>query len=156
MWFLSENVLLTKDNLAKHNWHWCQKCCFCDSLETIEHLFVSCPFAKILWRMIFFAFNITPLTNIANKFSSWLNGVGKTTKAKIRVGVTALCWSIWTTRNNIIFNKAGTNFLQVIRLAAHWLDQWSLLLPEDQREPMASGCNKLLMVTQDCYFRATG
>ena len=156
MWFLSEKVLLTMDNLAKRNWHGCQKCCFCDSLETIEHLFISCPFAKNLWRMIFFTFNITPPTNIANMFSNWLNGVEKKTKARIRVGVTALCWSIWTSRNNIIFNKSGTNFLQVIRLAVHWLDQWSLLLPVDQRESMASGCSKLLTVTQDCYFRVIG
>ena len=106
--------------------------------------------------MIFFTFNITPPTNIANMFSNWLNGVEKKTKARIRVGVTALCWSIWTSRNNIIFNKSGANFLQVIRLAAHWLDQWSLLLPEDQRELMVSGCNRLLTVTQDCYFWVIG
>ena len=30
MWFLNNKVLLSKDNLAKHNWNGCQKCCFCD------------------------------------------------------------------------------------------------------------------------------
>jgi hypothetical protein len=28
MWFLSNKVLLTKDNLIKRNWTGCQKCCF--------------------------------------------------------------------------------------------------------------------------------
>ena len=46
LWFLSNKVLLTKDNLAKRNWNGCQKCCFCDSNETVDHLFLSCPFAK--------------------------------------------------------------------------------------------------------------
>jgi hypothetical protein len=28
MWFLSNKVLLTKDNLAKQNWNGCMKCVF--------------------------------------------------------------------------------------------------------------------------------
>jgi hypothetical protein len=157
MWFLNSKVLLTKDNLAKRNWHGCMKCCFCDSIETVEHLFLSCPFARIIWRMLFFTYNIPPPTNITNMFGNWLNGVDKHDKARIRIGVSALCWSIWTCRNNIIFNnQKGTNFLQVIRLATHWIELWSLLLPEDQREPMVTGCNRLLTVAQDFYFQATG
>jgi hypothetical protein len=48
MWFLSNKVLLTKDNLAKRKWNGCQNCCFCDSTETVNHLFISCPCAKII------------------------------------------------------------------------------------------------------------
>jgi two-component response regulator (ARR-B family) len=71
--------------------------------------------------------------------------------------ISALCWSIWTCQNNIIFyNQKGTNFLQVIRLATHWIELWSLLLPEDQGEPMVTGCNRLRTVAQDFYFQATG
>ena len=54
MWFLKNKRLLTKDNLVKRKWDGCQKFCFCDSLETVEHLFISCPFARIIWRIIFF------------------------------------------------------------------------------------------------------
>jgi hypothetical protein len=54
MWFLHNKVLLTKDNLAKQNWNDCQKCCFCDSNETVDHLFLNSPFAKIVWRMVIY------------------------------------------------------------------------------------------------------
>lgn len=101
MWFLKNKVLLTKDNLAKRNWNGCQKFVFCDSLESIDHLFLSCPFARIIWRMVYFAYNIPPPSNIGN----WLNWVDKMSKARIRIGVSALCWSIWTCRNNIVFKK---------------------------------------------------
>jgi hypothetical protein len=40
MWLLYKKVLLTKDNLAKRRWSGCTKCVFCDSHETINHLFV--------------------------------------------------------------------------------------------------------------------
>jgi hypothetical protein len=157
MWFLNNKVLLTKDNLAKRKWKGCQKCCFCNESETIQHLFLTCPFAKIIWRMIYLTYNLPPPANITNMFGKWLNGVGKTDKAKIRIGISAVCWSIWTSRNDMIFNKqTGINFLQVIRRAAYWIQQWAFLLPEDQRDSLATGCNRLLTVTQDFYFQATG
>jgi hypothetical protein len=36
-------------------------------------------------------------------FGNWLNGVKKLEKARIRIGISAICWSIWTSRNDIIF-----------------------------------------------------
>jgi hypothetical protein len=155
MWFLSNKVLLTKDNLVRRKWTGSQKCCFCDSLETVEHLFITCPFAQIIWRMIYFAYNIPPPSNITNMFGNWLNGVDKTNKGRIRIGVSALCWAIWNRRNDIIFNQSkGTNFLQVINLMVHWIQLWSCLLPSNQQAAMVSGCNRLLMVTQAFYNRA--
>src|SRR4051812_32133728 len=53
MWFLNNKVLLTKDNLAKRNWNGSSKCGFCDANEMIDHLFLSCPFAKLIWCMIY-------------------------------------------------------------------------------------------------------
>jgi hypothetical protein len=50
--------------------------------------------------------------NITNMFGNWLNEVRKVNKDIIRIGVSALCWSIWRTQNDIIFNEQkGTNFL---------------------------------------------
>ena len=90
-------------------------------------------------------------------FGNCLNGVNKQDKDHIRIGISALCWSIWTSRNNILFNKQkGTNFLQVILRAAHWIQLWAYLLPEDQWDIMDIGCNRLLAVARDYYFQATG
>jgi hypothetical protein len=48
MWFLSKKVLLTRDNLAKRNWNGNTKYCFCDNEKSVEHLFIFCPFAKLI------------------------------------------------------------------------------------------------------------
>jgi hypothetical protein len=70
---------------------------------------------------------------------------------------TFLPQSYSVSRNDLIFNKQeGTNFMQVIRRASHWIQQWADLLPENQCEAMDIGCNHLLTVTRDFYFRATG
>jgi hypothetical protein len=155
MWFLHNKVLLTKDNLVKRNWVGCSKCCFCGSQETIEHLFISCPFARLLWRIVNFAFDLPPPANVTNMFGNWLNGVDKKSKARIRIGVSALCWSIWRCRNDIIFNKNKTfNLLQVIHMVAHWVQLWAFLLPQDQRDIMATGCSRLLMVARDIFTQS--
>jgi hypothetical protein len=66
--------------------------------------------------MIYLTYNLPPPANITNMFGKWLNGVEKTEKAKIRIGISTVCWSIWTSRNDIIFKRQkGTNILQVIR-----------------------------------------
>jgi hypothetical protein len=68
MWFVFKKVILTKDNLVKRNWHGCTKCCFCDQNETIDHLFISCPFARMIWRIVYMTFNIPLPSNITNFF----------------------------------------------------------------------------------------
>jgi len=52
MWYLHRGVVLTKDNLAKRNWHGSKKCVFCSHDETIQYLFFDCHFAKFLWRVV--------------------------------------------------------------------------------------------------------
>jgi hypothetical protein len=69
-------------------------------------LSLACPFAKnCLANDLFNIYNIPLPSNITNMFGNWLNGVTKIDKAKIRIGVLALCWAIWISRNDIVFNK---------------------------------------------------
>jgi hypothetical protein len=153
MWFLHRNVILTKDNLAKQNWNGWKKCAFCDSDESINHLFFYCPFAHLVWRVIQYTFNIPPPTNVTNMFGNWLNGVEKKDKARIRIGICALTWAIWNCRNDVIFNKcSNVNFLQVIRMVTHWIQEWSYLLSEAQRVHMVTGCSRLETVARDIYY----
>jgi hypothetical protein len=43
----------------------------------VEHLFIRCPFAKLVWQVVFFTFNVPPPVNIKNLFGRWLNGIDK-------------------------------------------------------------------------------
>jgi len=94
IWFVHKGVILTKDNLVKRKWEGSKRCCFCDQDETIEHLFIKCPLAKLLWRTIHVTFNITPPRTISHLFDNWLTGVEPKSAAHIRVGACALLWSL--------------------------------------------------------------
>jgi hypothetical protein len=120
MWFLYKKVILIKDNLAKRKLNDCKKCVFCDSEESINYLFFTCPFARLIWRTVQFTFNIPPPANVTNMFGNWLNGVEKKSKAQIRTGICALMWAIWNCRNDLVFNKCrNAHFLQVIQMVTH-------------------------------------
>jgi hypothetical protein len=48
-------------------------------------------------------------------FGSWLSNQNSKIRALIWVGIAALCWALWETRNDIIFHKIKYNsILQVI------------------------------------------
>ena len=48
MWFIHKGLILTKDNLSKINWVGNTRSCFCDHNESIKHLFLECPLAKLV------------------------------------------------------------------------------------------------------------
>jgi hypothetical protein len=154
MWFLHRKEIITKNNLIKRNWTGSDSCCFCDNKESIQHLFFECPFAKIVWRIIFMTFGLAPPKNITNLFGNWLKGIPKKELIFIRVGVCAVIWTMWNTRNDFIFNKPKTlSFLQVIPMVTHWIRTWSYLQQEEQQAVMDSRCNHLETVARDLFNR---
>jgi hypothetical protein len=80
-----------------------QKCVFCDKDESIKHLFLECPLAKIVWRIIYMTFSLSPPANITNIFGNWLSSIAKNDVRQIRVGVCAIIWAIWNVRNEVVF-----------------------------------------------------
>jgi hypothetical protein len=126
--------------------------CFLWLPETIDHLFISRSFARLVWRVVHFTYNIPPPTNVNNLFGNWLNGIDKKTKVRIRVGVCALVWAIWNCRNDVVFNRnVKPNVLQVIHRAVSSIHMWSYLLPPEQRGPMDIGCNHFMMVVRAIF-----
>ena len=145
---------LTKDNLLKRRWVGSSRCCFCVHDETIQHLFLDCPLAKLLWRSVHIAFNIIPPVSIDALFGTWLNGVLPHIASSIRIGICALLWAIWNCRNDMIFNRLSMiNFLQVIFRATAWIRTWSLLTPTASREQLATGCNRWEMAARVFFYR---
>lgn len=117
--------------MARRGWEDSTKCCFCNSNETIQHLFFDCPLARFVWNAIFIAFGIHLPTNVANLLGNWFYGVLPRLRAQILVGVAALCWAVWLCRNDVVFNGFKANsFLQVIFRETFWAREWSLLLKE--------------------------
>jgi hypothetical protein len=126
-WYLRKGVILTKDNLAKWNWHERRKCVFCHQAETIKHIFFQCRFARSIWSVIQVASTLYPPHSIANIFGNLRNGIENRFKNHIKVGVIAFIWSLWLCRNDNVFNGKQSSILKVIYRGISTLRLWSSL-----------------------------
>jgi len=156
IWYLQKKAVLTKDNLARRQWRGSIKCCFCSLDETIKHLFFDCQMARIVWRIVQVSFNISPPVSIFHMFNGWLNGINKELMYKILVGASALCWTIWLSRNDMVFNNfRAVTPLQVIFRGTHWIRFWALQHKEDDRPHVLMGC-RVIETTSVEIFSSNG
>lgn len=125
MWLSREGKILTKDNLAKRGWVGDQTCHFCNSLETIDHLFVTCAIIFRLWSSIAnynnFVFNCDHLTDL------WLVDAWIPLKDRFLIELirAATIWVVWLARNRVCFNNLAIPYVaslgsQIISLATIW------------------------------------
>jgi hypothetical protein len=90
--------------------------------ESIQHLFFDCPYTRFVWRVIQVSFNITPPLDIQHMFTRWLQGVDKKLRYKILVGSCTLCWAMWLSRNDVVFDNVRVfNPMQVIFCRTYWI-----------------------------------
>jgi len=155
LWFLKKGVTLTKDNLIKRNWKGSAKCCFCNYNETIQHLFFECHIAKFIWFTVFIAFNIKPPTSFTHLLGAWIKGFHHTVRNQVLVGVTALCWALWLSRNEIIFErKVPNSYLQVIFRGTYWTRNWARLSKEEEKTSLNECCQRLEACVMEIFSKA--
>eukprot|EP00253_Pinus_taeda_P007578 PITA_07578 len=117
-WLLLKGKVLTAKNLKKRGIigpSRCPNCCSAE--ETIQHLFLDCPFAKRCWINLSSLGNINwqPHQSISETIHEWRkNCPWKDTRSKIVKRIWAiiphnLLWKIWLTRNKKIFQNKDSN-----------------------------------------------
>jgi hypothetical protein len=73
-------------------------------------------------------YGIQPPVNFTHMFGYWLGGFPRKLRKQLLVGVVALCWAIWLTRNNAVLNRSYPNsYLQVLFRGTFWARHWSQL-----------------------------
>ena len=77
-------------------------------------------------------FGLSPPLSIDDLFANWSKGGSKRHNSLLLTAATALCWTIWITRNEVVFDKCKQNFfLQVLFRGTYWLRQWAGLQRHD-------------------------
>jgi hypothetical protein len=150
-WYLRKVVILTKDNLAKQNWHGSKKCVFCHQDETIKHFVFHCRFAGSIWSVIQVDSTLFPPCSITNIFRNWLNRIDNRFKKHIRVGVIAFIWSLWLCRNDKVFDDKNFSILQVIYRVIGTLRLWSYLQRPQDRDLYMEVCARLEATVRNTF-----
>jgi hypothetical protein len=112
--------------------------------------------AKLVWGCVAFAFGISKPINLQHLFGPWLRSFSKQQRNLVLIGMAALCWAIWISRNDLVFNKSHyKSILQVIFRGVFWIRSWSVLSNEEGRKVLKFGCLKLETVAL-AFFHVSG
>jgi hypothetical protein len=153
IWLLYREAILTKDNVVKRIWHGNIKCCFCDSLETIQHWFFECALAKFIWRVIQITFGLSTPNSI-HVFGGWVQRMNDKDRKLLLVGLGAMLWSIWLSQNDIVFNKTSiSSYMQVIFRATYWTRTWSVFQKEEHQVFLCLACRLMETLTMDIFVK---
>jgi hypothetical protein len=67
-------------------------------------------------------------------FGCWLKSFHSSVEKMMLIGVAAVCWSLWLTRNDVVFQRTTSkSFLQVVFRAAHWIRSRGILSKEEAK-----------------------
>ncbi|CAN1315223.1 LINE-1 retrotransposable element ORF2 protein [Linum perenne] len=109
-WRVFFNKVPTIDNLQRKGLPHVNRCVLCYSnLETVEHLFLSCEFASLLWSLLSSKLSIHgPFSSSMKGFISGWKGLNCRSRFSPVMNVLfhAVFWSIWKERNDRIFRDS--------------------------------------------------
>ena len=91
LWLLSNNKLMTVDNLAERGIHKPLDCKFCSEKESIHHLFFDCIIARQLWAYLS-DFNGSVINSYFDMASKWIAPKKYKSTNTISAGVV---WCLW-------------------------------------------------------------
>lgn len=118
MWSVCNNALATKSNL--HNRHIISDpvCGMCNDQvpETMEHLFLSCPWTSSIWSHPLVRNSIS--FRGVHRIEKWLLDLLDNKEGLLVLETTAsILWQIWKARNNSVFRQQRSNSEQVVQVA---------------------------------------
>lgn len=131
LWLLSQNKVLTRDNLSVRKKVDDKTCLFCKEHESVAHLFFDCVVAKQLWC------NVSEILgrNVGLDFLSigqmWLSN--KRFLVENTFCADAL-WGLWKLRNSLCFQGSRWKNEQCLLVMVHvMLQGWAILCPAEKR-----------------------
>jgi hypothetical protein len=100
IWLLTNNKLLTRDNLLKGKNLDDVSCLFCSDPESVHHLFFECCVSKIMWQNLSAMCGKVIGFDFESVASLWLSAKKFKT---LNICTTTVMWSIWKIRNSMCF-----------------------------------------------------
>ncbi|XP_019262565.1 PREDICTED: uncharacterized protein LOC109240393 [Nicotiana attenuata] len=119
MWLVLQGRLATADRLMRWGITMDNTCSLCQAeLETRDHLFVECDYAKAIWRTMQKWLQWQQAPDEWNQHATWAikRAKGKSKQAQLFKLVYAECvYAIWIERNNRVFEKKARSWEAIAR-----------------------------------------
>lgn len=121
---MAHNRCWTADWLSSRGLPHPESCPLCDQeQETIEHILVSCVFARQFWFLLLqrVGLAIPSYQTTETYFDDWWCRVSSAVSGPVQNGLNSLIilcvWSIWKHRNECVFNSVAPRIATALTLA---------------------------------------
>ena len=143
MWLIENNSILTRDNLSRRGWQGDTRCAFCMRDESINHLFFDCTTAKYIWSLVAHVVGANCRPCSFEQFWIWAKHFLPLGEKFWYIGLAAICWALWRTRNNICFDGRIVTSTTIVCLASSFLSYWSDMQLERDKQKLEDGARAL-------------
>ena len=97
--------------------------CFCDSNESVSHLLFQCSMAKAVWAIVAYCLGASNVPRSFDQCWTWCEKWLPFGEKIHAIGIAAICWAIWKTRNSVCFEgKVVTSPITTIYQAGLFFD----------------------------------
>lgn len=121
VWRVASGSLPTKTQLKSYHIDIDACCPVCNSAEeTIIHCFWDCIFARRCWSRP----DLTMLSGHFPTFLDWLDSLFQQFEDEKRAYFVMICWSIWKSRNEGVWNQLRPSIPRVLYWAKTVWNQW--------------------------------
>ncbi|KAJ9678923.1 hypothetical protein PVL29_020968 [Vitis rotundifolia] len=101
--------VLTLDQLKKRGRSLANRCfLYCMEEESIDHIFIQCSKARVLWELLFALFGVTWVftSSVRDTLSGWCGfSLGKKHRKVWKAAPLCIFWAVWKERNMIAFDN---------------------------------------------------
>jgi len=120
-------------------------CFFCSADENIEHLFFTCPVAKVIWGVVGTSIGANNIPSTLGQYKNWIRRWLPGGNRIYTFGLSAICWAIWKRRNEACFDsKPLKNPTEIITYACALMSFWSGLYGQEMQGKILEGVKTLL------------
>lgn len=136
LWLMLQNRIWTADRLQQRHWpneYFCQLCL--RNLETTDHLFTECPYARELWDKVIQRINQPTLLSLTRNenlsVSQWYrdllpHGFDKSKASGTRSIAMLTIWTLWNERNRRVFRRGERTTTQLLHEIRDEARTWTL------------------------------
>lgn len=116
------NCFSTMMNLKRKRVEVNLSCPFCTIFnESTFHCLVSCEYAWSCWSLS----GIEVCDRNMGSFRTWLEEVFRQSNKNVTVRVVMLCWCLWKTRNEVVWNHKKRTVEDIVAFSTLSLNQWN-------------------------------
>lgn len=128
LWLAIRDRVQSCEQLKKEGWDGSEFCLLCSTIESTNHILFNCPMATFAWCICRDVLNWDTVPCNIEEFLLLIKHNSNNDRRALTTLLAAICWVLWTTRNNMIFisQLVYSPLMLPFRIASYLL-QWKAL-----------------------------